>query len=125
MVASLLNPGRAVVSFTGDGGLAMVQGELRLAASLKLGLVVVVVFCDDSLNRIELKQAARGYPAFGTRIDPTDMERLAQSMGCDGVAVDSAAALETALARPRSDIARGRPLVIGARIAPAQYAAQF
>ncbi len=121
MVAKLLHRDREVVAFTGDGGLAMVQGELRVAASLKLGLVVVV-FCDDSLNRIELKQAAKGYPAWGTRIDATDIEGLAHAMGCDGVCVDSVAALERALAQPRS---RARPLVIGARIDPAQYAAQF
>jgi acetolactate synthase I/II/III large subunit len=121
MVAKLLHPQREIVGFTGDGGLAMVQGELRVASSLGLGLTVVV-FCDDSLNRIELKQAARGYPAWGTRIEPTDIERLAQSMGCDGVMVDNVSALEAALVQPRS---RTRPLVIGARINPAQYQAQF
>lgn len=121
MTARLLYPQTPVVCFTGDGGLAMVQGELRVAASLGLG-IVVVVFCDNSLNRIELKQMARGYPSAGTRIDPTDMVRLAQAMGCDGVHVDNASALEAALAAPRS---ANRPLVIGATIDPSQYAAQF
>lgn len=121
MVARLLHPQRPVLCFTGDGGLAMVQAELRVAASLGLGLVVVV-FCDNSLNRIELKQAAKGYPAWGTRIDATAIEPLAASMGCDGVSVDTVAGLEAALAAPR---AADRPLVIGARIDPAQYAAQF
>lgn len=121
MVAKLLQPQRPVVCFTGDGGLAMVQAELRVAASLGLGLVVVV-FCDNSLNRIELKQAARGYPSWGTRIDETLIEPLAASMGCDGITVDSVATLEAALAAPR---AADRPLVIGARIDPAQYQAQF
>jgi acetolactate synthase I/II/III large subunit len=121
ITAQLLDRTRPVVCFTGDGGLAMVQGELRVAASLKLA-PIVVVFCDDSLNRIELKQSARRYPSWGTRIDATDIAMLAQAMGCDGVNVDSAAALERALAAPR---ATDRPLVIGARIDPAQYAAQF
>jgi acetolactate synthase-1/2/3 large subunit len=121
MVAKLLWPARKVVAFTGDGGLAMVQGELRVAASLQLG-ITVVVFCDNSLNRIELKQAARGYPAWGTRIDATDVERLAQSMGCDGIVVGDTTALEEALVQPRS---RARPLVIGAQIDPAQYVAQL
>jgi acetolactate synthase-1/2/3 large subunit len=121
MTAKLLHPERPVVCFTGDGGLAMVQGELRTAATLKLALVVVV-FCDNSLNRIELKQAARRYPSWGTRIDATDIALLAASMGCDGVNVESARALETALAAPRSS---ERPLVIGAAIDPSQYAAQF
>ena len=121
IAAKLLLGRTPVVCFTGDGGLAMVQGELRLAASLGLALVVVV-FRDDSLNRIELKQMARQYPSFGTRFDATDTEALARSMGCDGVDVDDARGLEAALSSPR---ASARPLVIGAKIDPAQYAAQF
>ena len=121
IAAKLAHPERPVVCFTGDGGLAMVQGELRLAASLALDLVVVV-FCDNSLNRIELKQGQRNYPSWGTLIDATDIGLLARSMGCDGEMVDSAAGLARALAAPRPG---NRPLVIGARIDPAQYAAQF
>jgi acetolactate synthase I/II/III large subunit len=68
------------------------------------------------------RRPAAGYPAWGTRIEATDIELLAASMGCDGVAVDSLAALEAALAAQH---APDRPLVIGARIEPAQYAAQF
>ena len=121
IAAKLVHPDKPVVSFIGDGGLAMVQGELRVAASLKID-PVVVVFCDNSLNRIELKQTARQYPSWGTVIEATDISMLARAMGCDGVDVDSAKALEAALAGPR---AKDRPLVIGARIDPAQYAAQF
>jgi thiamine pyrophosphate-dependent acetolactate synthase large subunit-like protein len=73
--------------------------------------VVDVVFCDNSLNRIELEQMARHYPSWGTRIDPTDIAPLAQAMGCDGINVDSVRGLEAALAGPRSS---ERPLVIGA-----------
>jgi acetolactate synthase-1/2/3 large subunit len=121
IAAKLIHPERPVVCFTGDGGLAMVQGELQLASSLKID-PLVVVFCDGSLNRIELKQARRNYPSTGTLIAATDLEKLAQSMGCEGVMVDSAAALERVLARPRP---ADRPLVVGAKIDPAQYAAQF
>ena len=121
IVAQLLNPGRPVVCFMGDGGLAMVQGELRLASSLGLPLLVVV-FCDGSLNRIEIKQANRKYPSWGTLIEPTDIELLAQAMGCEGAAVDNAAALARLLAAKRP---KDRPLVVGARIDPAQYIQQF
>jgi acetolactate synthase I/II/III large subunit len=120
IAAKIVHPGRPVVSFVGDGGFAMVQGELGLASALKLGLVVVVL-CDNSLNRIEIKQANRNYPSWGTLIEPVDIARLAPAMGCDGVMVESAGALQDALAR-RSPT---RPLVIGAKIDPAQYTAQF
>jgi acetolactate synthase-1/2/3 large subunit len=121
IVAKLLHPAQAVVCFIGDGGLAMVQGELRLASSLGLD-PLVVVFCDGSLNRIEIKQANRNYPSWGTLIEPTDLARLAPAMGCEGVMVDSSAALERVLAGPRP---KDRPLVVGARIDPSQYTAQF
>ena len=121
MTAKLLMPGREIVCFTGDGGLAMVQGELRLAASLKLGMKVIV-FCDNSLNRIELKQMARQYPSSGTTIDPTDVVKLSESMACDAVEANTIQELEAALSVPQDP---DRPLVIAANIDPAQYAAQF
>ena len=121
MTAKILMPDRAVVCFTGDGGLAMVQGELRLASSLQLGLKIVV-FCDNSLNRIELKQMARQYPSSGTVIDETDMIKLAESMDCDAAATDNAADLERILAAPQRP---DKPLLVAANIDPAQYAAQF
>ena len=121
IVAQLLDPGRPVVCFLGDGGLAMVQGELRLASSLGLPLLVVV-FCDGSLNRIEIKQANRKYPSWGTLIESTDVALLARSMGCEGAQAESPAALQRLLAAKRP---KDRPLVIGATIDPAQYTRQF
>jgi acetolactate synthase-1/2/3 large subunit len=121
IAAKLVQPETPVVCTTGDGGFAMVQGELQLAASLGLGLVVVVM-CDESLNRIELKQMALGYPSTATRIDATDVVALAGAMGCEGARVTSARELERVLADTRPT---DRPLVIEAHIDPAQYEAQF
>jgi acetolactate synthase I/II/III large subunit len=119
--AKLVRPERPVVCILGDGGFAMVQGELRLAASLGLGMAVVVL-CDQSLNRIELKQLHLGYPSTATRIEDTDLVLLAEAMDCHGERVEHVSALEKAL-----DGLDGleRPLVIEARIDPAQYESQF
>ena len=119
--AKLTCPDREVVCTTGDGGFAMVQGELRLASSLGLGIIVVVL-CDNSLNRIELKQMKLGYPSTATRIETTDLVALAGSMECDGVLVRDVASLERAVADARG---LTRPLVIDARIDPSQYESQF
>ena len=121
ITAKLLNRDRTVVCTIGDGGFAMVQSELQLASSLGLG-IVVVVFCDNSLNRIELKQMAKQYPSVLTRIESTDLERLAGAMGCDGVRVDDAAGLRRVLGQANG---LTRPLVVEARIDPAQYRSQF
>jgi acetolactate synthase I/II/III large subunit len=121
IVARMLAPQTPTVCFVGDGGLAMVQGELRLASSLKTG-IVVVVFCDNSLNRIELKQMVKEYPSVGTVIDPTDIAKLAESMDCEGHEVATADALQRVLA---GKLPADRPTVIGVKIDPAQYLAQF
>lgn len=120
IAAKHLHRDAPVVTFTGDGGLAMVQGELRLAASLRLGLKVLV-FVDNSLNRIELKQMARQLPSTGTVIEETAIEPLAAAMGCHGVVAEDETALGDALAADPGDV----PVVIAARIDPAQYMAQF
>lgn len=121
IAAKLVTPERTVVCTVGDGGFAMTQGELRLATERGLGMAVIV-FCDDSLNRIELKQQALGYPSTATRIEPTDLVLLAESMGCDGVRVtDREALAKTLVGLDELD----RPLVIEARIDPSQYESQF
>jgi acetolactate synthase I/II/III large subunit len=122
ITAKVLNRDRDVVCTIGDGGFAMVQGELRLAAALKLG-IVVVVFCDNSLNRIELKQMARNYPSVLTRIEPTDLLLLAQSMDCYGARVENRGELNRVLTQARGGI--DRPLVVEARVDPSQYLSQF
>jgi acetolactate synthase I/II/III large subunit len=119
IAARLTRPDRPVIALVGDGGFAMTATELRIASALGLP-ITVVVFADGSLNRIELRQQLMGYPPTATRMTGTDLAALARAMDCDGVRVDSAAGLEQALA-DRSD----RPLVIEARIDPAQYEAQF
>jgi acetolactate synthase-1/2/3 large subunit len=112
---------RQVVAMVGDGGFAMAATEMRLASALDLGLVVVV-FVDGSLNRIELKQMEKNYPSTATQIEDTDLVMLASSMACDGVRADSVPELEKVLADAH-DLTR--PLIVEARIDPSQYQSQF
>lgn len=121
IAASLTDRSRPVVAMIGDGGFAMTATEIRLAAERNLPMVVVV-FADGSLNRIELKQMARGYPSTATRIEDTDIVKMAEAMHCDGVRASSISELEKALSNASS---LTRPLIVEARIDPAQYQAQF
>jgi acetolactate synthase-1/2/3 large subunit len=121
IAAKMTYPDRPVVAMIGDGGMAMTATELRLAAARGLG-IVVVVFVDGSLNRIELKQIVAHYPSTATRIEDTDLVMLAAAMDCHGIRVES----ETELAAALKGIdTLSRPLVIEARIDPAQYESQF
>jgi acetolactate synthase-1/2/3 large subunit len=121
IAARLTRPDRPVIALVGDGGFAMAATEMRIASALGLP-VTVVVFADGSLNRIELRQQLMGYPPTATRMDGIDLVTLAEAMDCDGVRVDSPAGLEKALA---GLAARSRPLIVEARVDPAQYEAQF
>jgi acetolactate synthase I/II/III large subunit len=124
IAARLSCPDRPVLALVGDGGFAMTATEMRIAAELGLP-VTVVVFADGSLNRIELRQQLMGYPPTGTRLGGTDLPALAEAMGCDGMRAETPAALEKALSDLAIRSAGSRPLVIEARIDPAQYEAQF
>ena len=121
IAAKLTRPDQPVIALVGDGGFAMAATEMRIASALGVP-VTVVVFADGSLNRIELRQQLMGYPPTATRIDGMDLVTLAEAMDCDGVRVDSTAGLEKALA---GFGARSRPLIVEARIDPAQYEVQF
>jgi acetolactate synthase-1/2/3 large subunit len=121
IAAKLARPEQPVVALVGDGGFAMAATEARVASALGLP-VVFVVFVDNSLNRIELKQMAARYPSTATRIEDMDLVAMAEAMDCDGVRVSSQSELEKAV----SSIAElSRPLIVEARIDPSQYESQF
>jgi acetolactate synthase-1/2/3 large subunit len=124
IAAKVIQPDRPVIALVGDGGFAMTATEMRVAAALGVP-VTVVVFADNSLNRIELRQQAMGYPPTSTRIPGTDLAAMAEAMDCDGVRVEDATGLEKALTGLGDRSAGSRPLVIEARVDPAQYEAQF
>jgi acetolactate synthase I/II/III large subunit len=121
IAARLTRPDRPVIALVGDGGFAMTATEMRIASALGLP-VTVVVFADNSLNRIELRQQLMRYPPTATRMDGMDLVTLAEAMDCDGTRADSPAALEKTL---EGFGARSRPLIVEARVDPAQYEAQF
>ncbi len=79
----LASPERPVVAFTGDAGLEMVLGELATLRDLKLP-VVVVVFVDESLALIELKQRRLGMPNIGVDFGPTNFPKVAEALGGEG-----------------------------------------
>jgi len=97
----LAAPDVPVVAFTGDAGLEMILGELATARDLKLA-VPVVVFVDEQLALIELKQRYDQLPNLGVDFQGTDFAAVAEALGGKGVTArdrDSvAAAVHAALA---------------------------
>ncbi len=79
----LASPDRPVVAFTGDAGLEMILGELATLRDLKLP-IVIVVFVDESLALIELKQRRSELPNLGVDFGPTNFPKVAEALGGEG-----------------------------------------
>jgi pyruvate dehydrogenase (quinone) len=80
-------PGRQVISFSGDGGLAMLLGELLTLHQLKLP-VKLVVFNNSSLGFVELEMKAAGLLDFATDLVNPNFSQLAESAGILGLRVE-------------------------------------
>ena len=89
-------PGRQVVAMSGDGGLAMLLGELITLRQLQLP-VKVVVFSNGALSFVELEMKAAGIVTYGTDLDNPDFAGIARASGLLGIRVDKAGELEGAL----------------------------
>ena len=81
--AKLVMPDRRVVVVTGDGGFMMNSQELETAVRLGTDLIVVV-FNDNALGMIGMKQKAEGYGRIGVDFENPDMTLYAKSFGAQG-----------------------------------------
>jgi pyruvate dehydrogenase (quinone) len=94
--AQASQPDRQVVAMSGDGGLAMLLGELITLRQLQLP-VKVVVFNNGALSFVELEMKAAGIVTYGTDLDNPDFAGIARASGLLGIRVDKAGDLEAAL----------------------------
>lgn len=92
----LAEPDRPVIAFIGDAGLEMFLGELATARDLKLG-IPIVVFADEQLGLIELKQRGLQMPNLGVDFEGTDFTAVAKAMGGHGVVAPDRASLNAAI----------------------------
>jgi pyruvate dehydrogenase (quinone) len=86
--AQVSHPGRQVISMCGDGGLAMVMGDLLSLGQLQLP-VKVIVFRNDSLAFVELEMKAAGIVDFGTDLRNPDFARMAEAAGLLGLRAET------------------------------------
>ena len=100
MAARLVHPDRPVVAFAGDGGFLMAVAELQTAQREKLP-IIVVVFDDEEIGLIRVKQEIKGIPLHGVKLGGVDWEKLGTAFGCDATVVDTEKGLGDALAAAR------------------------
>jgi pyruvate dehydrogenase (quinone) len=81
-------PGRQVVSLSGDGGLAMLMGDLLTLKQLNLP-VKIVVFNNGALAFVELEMKAAGILDFATDLHNPNFAEVAKAIGLFGARVES------------------------------------
>ncbi|MBH9975795.1 MULTISPECIES: thiamine pyrophosphate-dependent enzyme [Bartonella] len=87
---------RQVISLSGDGGLAMLLGELLTVVQEKVD-IKIVVFNNSSLNFVELEQKVEGLVDHYTDLQNPDFAKLAESIGIKGWKVNEPEELESAV----------------------------
>ncbi len=86
--AQVSHPGRQVIALSGDGGLAMLMGDLLSLRQLQLP-VKMIVFKNDSLAFVELEMKAAGIVDFGTDLHNPSFAKMAEAAGVLGVTAET------------------------------------
>jgi pyruvate dehydrogenase (quinone) len=94
--AQVAAPGRQVIALAGDGGLAMMLGELITLTQNRLPVKTIVVN-NSSLNFVELEMKAAGFVTYGTDLDNPDFAAVAEALGIHARRVERSADLPDAL----------------------------
>ena len=88
--AQVSYPERQVVSLSGDGGLAMLMGDVLSLRQLNAP-VKIIVFKNDSLAFVELEMKAAGILDFGTDLQNPNFAKMAEGAGLLGLTAETPA----------------------------------
>lgn len=84
--AALAYPDRQIIALCGDGGLAMLLGDLGTITQYRLP-IKVVVFDNCALGMVKLEMEVAGLPDWKTDIVNPDFDAVAKSVGMQGYKV--------------------------------------
>jgi pyruvate dehydrogenase (quinone) len=103
---------RQVISLSGDGGFAMLMGDLLSLKQLKLP-VKVIVFNNGTLGFVELEQKAAGYLDFGVELDNPNFAAMAEAIGIKGIRIEDPGDVERGIGEALS---HDGPVVVDALV---------
>ncbi|MEV6192420.1 pyruvate dehydrogenase [Streptomyces sp. NPDC051920] len=94
--AQFTDPGRQVVSMSGDGGFSMLMGDFLTLVQYDLP-VKVILFNNSALSMVELEMLVAGLPSYGTTNKNPDFAAVARACGAFGIRVEKPKHLAGAL----------------------------
>ena len=89
-------PDRQVISLSGDGGFAMLMGDLLTLVQERLP-VKVIVLNNGTLGFVALEMKAAGFLEIGTDLDNPDFAAVARAAGLHAIRVEDPGKVEAAL----------------------------
>lgn len=89
-------PDRQIVSLSGDGGFAMLMGDILTLRQQKLP-VKIIIFNNGTLGFVELEMKAAGYVETGVALDNPDFAAMAEAIGIFGRRVEAQGDLDNAV----------------------------
>ena len=106
--AQAAQPKRQIISMSGDGGFAMLMGDLITLTQMKLP-VKTVIFNNGVLGFVALEMKASGFVETGTDLQNPDFAAMARAMGIHAVRVEDPGELPDAI---RNVLAHDGPAVL-------------
>jgi pyruvate dehydrogenase (quinone) len=91
-------PGRQVISLSGDGGFAMLMGDLLTLNQQQLPAKIVIVN-NGTLGFVEMEMKAGGFLDVGTELKNPNFAQMAESAGILGIRIEDPADLREGLIR--------------------------
>jgi pyruvate dehydrogenase (quinone) len=89
-------PGRQVIAMCGDGGLAMLMGDLLTLTQHNLP-IKVLVFNNSVLGMVKLEMEVAGLPDYQTDLKNPNFAKLAEAIGIMGVRIENPADVSSGL----------------------------
>lgn len=111
--AAAAYPKRQVIALAGDGGLAMLLGDLLTLRQLNLK-VKVMVYNNSALSFVELEMKQAGLINFGTGLENPDFAAIAEAMGMRGLRAERTSDVEDTV---REALAYDGPALVDLRVA--------
>jgi pyruvate dehydrogenase (quinone) len=89
-------PGRQVISMSGDGGFAMLMGDLLTITQYDLP-IKVLVFDNGALGMVKLEMETGGFPDYQTDLKNPNFAKMAEAIGMMGVRIENPADLTSGI----------------------------
>jgi len=109
-------PGRQVICLAGDGGFAMLLGDLLTTVQENLP-IKIVVFDNGKLGFVDIEQKAAGLDPVYTDLKNPDFGEVAKAMGLWGHSVSKAGGLEESI---QTWLAQPGPALLHVKVKPMQ-----